>query len=126
MTNITRTERGWPGHFCAAKLCTFRRNTLLQKGEIAIIVSTVGDMIVKDETITIGHNRYYETMVFRGAEIEIGYIDSDVTKNIDTKSEWRVNHAEITADQEANDMHERIVAEIVGRIEAGEFSNDSN
>jgi hypothetical protein len=126
MTNITRTERGWPGHFCAAKLCTFRRKTLLQRGEIVIIVSTVGDMIVKDETNTVGHNGYYETMVSRGAEMESGYIDSDVTKNIDTKSEWRVNHSEITADKEANEMHETVVAEIVGRIEAGEFSNDNN
>ncbi len=62
---MKRTERGWAGHFICAERCRFRRNTLLEIGDMAIVVSTVGAMMSRgeDKPETIGHERYYETKV---------------------------------------------------------------
>lgn len=61
------TERGWAGHFILAHKCTFHRNTLLEKGDVKIVVSSVGRMLhpyKKDKLYEIGCDRFYETMVF--------------------------------------------------------------
>lgn len=60
------TERGWAGHFCLAHKCMFHRNTLLEKGDVKIVVSSVGKLPTKrgDQLEEIGCDRYYETMVF--------------------------------------------------------------
>ena len=70
MKTVKRTERGWAGHFIAAGNCRFRRNTLLEFGDTRIVVSTVGAYLdpLSKELGTVGHNRTYETMVFKAGE----------------------------------------------------------
>lgn len=122
------TERGWAGHSIVAHRCGFRRNTLLEYCDKKWIVSTVG--AYRDYTgkmDSIGHHRWYETMVFEAEEEEEegGYIDADVYKQIDVDSDWGIwgeSWEEVNAicngtpDNAANDMHERIVAEMMDKI----------
>jgi hypothetical protein len=68
---VTRTERGWGGHFICADRCLFRRNTLLHNTDTGakIVISTVGLMKGPDGGIeAIGWERYYETMAFAGEQ----------------------------------------------------------
>lgn len=52
---VKRTERGWPGHYCCASDCEFRRNTLLEYKDAKIVVSIVGIMRMDNETFeTVG------------------------------------------------------------------------
>ena len=123
---VKRTERGWAGHFIAASYCRFRRNTLLEYGDKKWIVSTVGAMYARDKgnPEMIGANRWYETMVFVGKE-DSGYIDIDVTKPIETENDcgiWGKTWDEVlekhpTPDNAANDIHERIVDEMIVKIQ---------
>lgn len=46
------------------------------------------------------------------------YYDADVTKQISFDSQWAIN--EVDADDQANEMHETVVTEIMTRIENGE------
>jgi hypothetical protein len=87
-----------------------------------IIVSTVGmySSPLYPAVTEIGHNRYYETMVFK-AILEGKYWDADVTKEVNFDSKWAVDHADDNSDNEANDMHENVVTEITTRMEQGEF-----
>ena len=122
-SQIIRTERGWAGHFCAAHLCLFRRNTLLQYKDINVVVSSVGLMRDSRDTnvdsfLQIGGNRYYETMVFH-AEWSGRYWDADVSRQIYFENNWQI--AEIDADDRANDMHESIVCEIMDNMKNGKY-----
>lgn len=118
MKKVKRTERGWAGHFCCARDCLFRRNTLLEYEDIKIVVSTVGlmlDPLNKDKYIEIGCNRYYDTMAFHSDLVSLGpedkkYYDADTSKQVYFDSPWTIN--KIDADNEANDMHEVVVKEI--------------
>ena len=116
---LIKTERGWPGHYICAYDCQFRRNTLLEYGDVRIIISTVGNYIFKGKTDTVGHERYYETMVFHAKLDEI-YWDVDVQKIVDFESEWAIREMETSSDQEANDMHETVVKEISNNLIEGE------
>lgn len=118
------TERGWAGHLMFAGSCRFRRNTLLEYKDKKWIVSTVGAYYSSDKKMdTIGHNRWYETMAFVGIE-QGGYIDADVYQQIDFDSEWGMwgeSWDEILEkyphpDNHANDMHEKVVLELMLRI----------
>jgi hypothetical protein len=121
---VKRTERGWGGHFCAAHCCLFRRNTLLERNDVRVVVSTVGAMKtdMRKRTIEeIGYNRYYETMAFYTLEEDIRYRDADVSRQINFSSPWCINIKD--ADDKANEMHEAIVNEITEMLERGEINN---
>lgn len=114
---VKRTERGWAGHFCCAPNCMFRRNTLLEYNDIKIVVSTVGAMSsYKDNNSyeTIGINRYYETMAFH-AKFDEKFWDADVHKQINFDSPWAID--KLDAENEANDMHEKVVDEITKKLQ---------
>ena len=122
---VVRTERGWGGHFICAYRCRFRRNTLLECGEIRIVVSTVGSMWhwqAKEgdgKSDTIGHDRYSETMVFHSDPKDARYHDADVGRGeVPFEAPWSIDHDD--ADDEANAMHEAVVAELTTRLLAGD------
>jgi hypothetical protein len=117
MNDVKRTERGWAGHYCCADQCLFRRNTLLEHGDVKVVVSTVGNRADdKGLIVEIGSERYYETMVFH-AHLGNGYWDADVTRQVQLKTKWQVTSTEYqnfksTIDTVANDMHENAVTSI--------------
>ena len=125
---VKRTERGWAGHFICANRCLFRRNTLLECGDIKIVVSTVGLMptpqeykklgISQGDFEPIGLDRHYETMAFHASTSDTRYHDADVTRQIYFESPWAIS--EVDADDQANIMHEMVVEEITGKLESGE------
>ena len=114
--SVIRTERGWAGHCCVARDCLFRRNTLLQKDNVFVVVSTVGNWIPKNATKVeeIGAGRFFETMVFLSKESDQEYHDIDVSKQIYFDANCVVLKPAI--DNEANDMHEAVVDEITDRL----------
>ena len=116
---VTRTERGWAGHFICANRCRFRRNTLLQCGPSKIVVSTVGlqENISRDGFETIGHGRYFETKAFFADCTDLRYFDADVSREIQFESPWQIS--EIDADDVANNQHETVVGEITQNLAAG-------
>ena len=79
---VKRTERGWAGHFIAADRCMFRRNTLLEYKDRKWVVSTIGNYhpSLYGTVDTIGHERWYETMVFEAScqGGYLGYLGQDV------------------------------------------------
>lgn len=135
ISDVMRTERGWAGHFICAAACRFRRNTLLEHDGVRVVVSTVGAMFSdravreikgmkdRDGPEEIGLDRYYETMAFHANE-EGPYIEADVSREVEFESSWSMGHAHIafdSVDNAANDMHERVVDEIVARLMRGEI-----
>lgn len=120
---VRRTERGWAGHFICAHICRFRRNTLIEYGDKKWVVSTVGKMVTtnpqteKSEYTTIGIDRYYETMAFVGSEIEKGYIDANVSEPIDFESDCVIYDIKVDSELRANDMHEKVVEELMEKIQ---------
>lgn len=114
---MKRTEIGWPGHFAGARYCLYRRNTLLEHGDVKVVVSTVGNYIYKNELEQGGLNRYYETMAFHGYK-NGQYIDADVSRKISFDSPWAIGLKD--SDNEADQMHETVVEELMGRMERGE------
>lgn len=128
------TYRGWAGHFCCGHSCYFHLNTLIERGRKRIVVSTVGMMpnpffgrkdldlsMTKNKWKEIGLNRYYETMAFiaKREKTEHGnFWDADVGKQVYFDSPW--SWSGIEDEIKAQDGHEKVVAEIVGKIERGE------
>ena len=124
MSTVTRTERGWAGHFIASNCCLFRRNTLLSYPGVRIVVSTVGLYRDRrtDEINTIGCERHYETMAFH-AEFIDPYWEIDTDRQINFDSNWSLYYPDGVpreADMAANDMHETVVNEIINSLESGE------
>ena len=119
------TYRGWAGHFICAHRCRFRLNSLVEYGDIRIVVSTVGLMEgvkgVDTETfVVIGHERYYETMAFHAKAIETEkekFWDADVSRQVCFESDWCIN--EIEAENKATKMHFDVVNEVARKLESG-------
>jgi hypothetical protein len=122
---VKRTERGWAGHFCAARSCLFRRNTLLEIGDIKIVVSTVGNYMFGEKREEIGHEIYFETMAFHAHLAEEKYWDADVRRGaISFDSNWALGEG--ADDNDANNMHENVVKEITDKLEKGFLFPTSN
>ena len=121
LTEAKTTERGWPAHHICRTRCVFHRNTLIEYGNTRIIVSTVGNFRAKrngKEIIdTVGHDRYYETLVF-GAVKEEGYWEID-GRQFDVNGKWSIDHCEYKADAEANRMHDNFVKRLVKKLKDG-------
>ena len=122
LKEVKRTERGWAGHFIAADSCKFRRNTLLECGDIKLVVSTVGAMYSGGRLEEIGLDRHYETMVFHVDPKSEDYKDIDVHRQVWFDSPWalKVKKTDKFIDLKANDMHEAIVKELTEKLEKGE------
>lgn len=127
---VKRTERGWPAHFCGAKDCLFRRNTLLECGETLVIVSTVGNYAPRDKDITLlGYNedqpRFFETKAFR-ANLIAGYWEIDPIDNLAFDAPWYIIAKDAESlpknvDNDADAMHEAVVAEFTAKLEQCAF-----
>lgn len=122
---VKRTERGWVGHFILGHRCLFRRNTLLERGDERVVISTVGNLIDNDTNNhnTIAWETWYETMAFTATN-NGGYLDADVGSMIDFESEsclraktWsELIEKYPLVDNVANDMHEKVVEEIERKL----------
>ena len=112
------TERGWPAHYICAELCTFRRNTLIEYADLKWVVSTVGRQLPAkgyDHWETVGHNRYYETMAFKAKQDGI-YWDADTSNPIYFDSGWAIHDCADDSEFRANEMHDKVVAELSEKI----------
>ena len=129
INEVKVTERGWAGHFICSDRCLFRRNTLLEYNNRKWIVSTEGAFRNRENKMdSIGHRRWYETMAFEAIE-DRGYIEADIMKQIYFDSEWGIwgdsweevcDNCNGTPDNVANDMHDRVVSELIDKIKEQE------
>ena len=118
--DVKRTERGWAGHFICANRCLFRRNTLLECGDIKIVVSTVGLMptpqeykklgISQGDFEPIGLDRHYETMAFHASTSDTRYHDADVTRQIYFESPWAIGEVDADGGEAAQDAADAAAA----------------
>lgn len=121
MTNqVKRTERGWGGHYICCHKCLFRRNTLLEYGDIKVVVSTVGAHLESDRPRhfdTVGDGRYYETQAYMANPKDARFHDIDAGKRLTIDSNTSIDY--LDADDEANNMHEVVVAEMADKMVKG-------
>ena len=103
-------ERGWAGHYILGDSCRFKRNTLVSYAGQNVVISTVGRCYYDGKYHELGGGRNFETMAFLVDEKDIRWKDADVKKQVSFGSNWRIN--EFDAEDLANDMHEKVVAEI--------------
>ncbi len=119
------TYRGWPGHFICSRDCIFRLNTLIEMEGVWVVVSTVGNLQPasspsrKIEKVGSG---YYETMVFFARQDKDGYWDADTTKAVALAGKVTVSKLSSRSDQEAQEMHEAAVQEIIARMRNGKLA----
>ena len=120
MTNTTvkRYERGCTGQPCCADYYRFRRNTLLEKNGVYVVVSTVGNMRSHGDALPtpagVGH--YYETMAFMSDTEDARYHDADCSKELPTLYNCFIAGADL--DNEANCMHEAAVSNMMDRMDS--------
>jgi hypothetical protein len=120
METVTRTERGWTGHFYAARFCMFRRNTLFHRvsDDYRVVVSTVGNYLPSySESIQeLGSRRYYERMAFLSSSEDTKYWDANVQKEVFFDSDWSLG--KIDDDNLVDQMHEEVVKEFWHKLES--------
>lgn len=117
---VKRTERGWGGHYICCHKCLFRRNTLLEYGDIKVVVSTVGahlESYSPRKFDTVGHGRYYETQAYMADPKDTRFHDIETSKRLQVDSNTEIDH--LDADDEANDMHEAVVKEMSDKMVNG-------
>ena len=122
LKKVKRTERGWAGHFIASDGCKFRRNTLLECGEIKVVVSTIGNYYNSQGRYDqVGLDRDYETMAFYVDPATGDYNDIDVGRQIWFESTWaiQIKKGDKYPDLKANDMHETVVQELTEKMQKG-------
>ena len=121
---VKRTEYGWAGHYIQSGDCRFRRNTLLEYGDLHIIVSTVGNLQDSNgKSYRIQTYHYYETKVFDAIEYQSGvYIAWNEIK-FDSRPKYitEITPDSRDSDVQANKMHERVVREIMGKLRKGQI-----
>lgn len=125
MAKAIITYRGWAGHFICASRCLFRLNTLIEVGEVRVVVSTVG--LLEDQRsdfqgaygrfMEIGYERHFETMAFHAKFVRNKFWDADVKREIEVPGVWSFSN--IDSELEANANHVRIVEELAAKMEAG-------
>jgi len=119
------TYRGWPAHYMNSDECIYHLNTLIECGDVHIVVSTVGlekdnDPKSKAAFKKINIGRYYETTAFfakMGKHAKVW--NADVTRQVHFESRWF--YPCINDMYEVDEGHLLVVREIVDRMEAGEF-----
>jgi hypothetical protein len=116
---VKRTERGWPAHFIGAHHCEFRRNTLLECGDVRLVISTVGANDPKQEGKYSLVNAYgfYETLVFKADKAP--YWDIVPSQQVIYDGKWCIDKIKSTIDIEANDMHEAAVYALTKKLQEG-------
>lgn len=120
LEQVKRTERGWAGHYICSYKCLFRRNTLLEYGDVKVVVSSVGAQLESDRPRrfdTVGDGRYYETASFMANPKDTRFHDIATGKRLEIDSNTAIDH--LDADDEANDMHEAVVEEMAERMVKG-------
>ena len=124
MEEIKRTERGWCGYVRGHQYCLFRRNTLIEYDGKKIVVATLGNYINPFEyrNTPIEGDIWYQTLAGYAHQIN-GYWEIDGNKQIPIKSEHILQGTEEEMfdnypmiDQTANDMHEKVVEEMMDLI----------
>lgn len=124
-----RTERGWAGHYISSDRCQFRRNTLVEYENQKIVISTVGLLLnfkntQRVEFLRFGSYQYhFETMVFHAKPDDTRFHDADITRPIHPEQQWFIKKQ--NADDQANDMHEAIVQEIIDGLMAGKYLKEA-
>jgi hypothetical protein len=89
---------------------------------MALVVSTVGAMFQNRKLVEVGPGRHYETLAFWVDKDSGEYKDADVDKEIFFESECGLKWPEGGyPNNEANDMHEDVVAELSEKLEKEEL-----
>ena len=114
MKEIKIQERGWGGHFICCDKCRFTRNTLVSYKNINVVISTVGNYFYDNDQHRVGADRYYDTRIFHSDVNDEKYHDIDVEREVSIGIKWQIEFKD--GDNEANNMHDDNVSEIVRMI----------
>lgn len=125
MEEIKRTERGWCGYIKGHQWCLFRRNTLLEYDDKKIVIATFGNYIdpLGFCSAPIVENIWYQTIAGYAYKDSDGYWEIDGEKQIPIVADHMLQgtHDEMfdmawLNDKKANEMHERVVEEMMDVI----------
>ena len=112
-------EQGFAAHFICAHDCEFVRNTVVACDHAEVIVSTVGNLMVRRRTGSerhleaIGHKRYYETYVFKGVRVCDGmYVEQSGNQIYAFTDHYEGMVPDVGNDFRANQGHEAMVRRV--------------